>query len=246
MIKLGAAIFVNLLTALRIVGVFCLVPLYLKEGALAAAKLSMICYFTDFADGLIARKAKVSTFFGSVFDGIADKLFTVANLILLVTMTKFAIFPILCEIAIFIIQTIRYSKNANVKSSKTGKFKTLVISITVILIYLVIDINKLTILSPKAINYISSLDQFKLIGVIFIPLYIFEVLTLLSYLVRFRSDPEVCEEPYSKIEIKLKKPKNFKDKFDNFRLLWLNNDIYEKYKDSAGLKGLREFVKKNR
>ncbi|NMA51027.1 MAG: hypothetical protein GX951_04175 [Mollicutes bacterium] len=246
MIKLSVALFVNLLTALRIIGAIFLVPLYLKKGALAAASLSMICYFTDFLDGIIARKAKVSTFFGSVFDGTADKLFTVANLILLVTMTKYAVFPILCELAIFIIQTIRYSKNANVKSSKTGKFKTIVISMTVILIYLVIDIKKITFLNANFINYVTSLDQVKLLGTIFMPLYIFEILTLASYLVRFRSDKEVIQESYSDIDIKLKKPKSFKDKFYNFRLLWLNNDIYEKYKDSAGLKGLREFVKKNR
>ena len=126
--KLIAILLVNLLTTLRIVGVFLLVPIYHRYGGVSAAKLSIGCYFTDLLDGVIARKCKVSTFFGSCYDGVADKAFTCANLLVLFTITKWAIVPILFEIAIIGIQTIKYQQNENVQSSKAGKLKTSVAS----------------------------------------------------------------------------------------------------------------------
>ena len=73
--KVGAIVVVNLLTTVRIIGVICLLPIYLRYGGVAAALLSIACYFTDFIDGLIARKCHASTFFGSTYDGVADKMF---------------------------------------------------------------------------------------------------------------------------------------------------------------------------
>ena len=242
MIKLIAILLVNVLTAMRIVGVFCLLPIFYRHGGVAAAILSILCYFTDCLDGIIARKAKVSTFFGSVFDGVADKAFSVANLILLFTITKYAIIPILCEIAIITVQTIKYQRNENVQSSKAGKLKTWVIGLTVILLYFVIDINKLTFLSTDFINYILSLDPAKLFGIMFIPLYIFEFLTLFLYLKFLGEKHPALEIP--KIDIKLKPVKCFKDRWDNFCTLWLNHEFYEKYKDSAGLKEIKKQIKK--
>ena len=77
-------IFVNLLTMLRIIGVFMMIPVYFNYGGLYAAILSICCYLTDCIDGFLARKFHVATFFGSMFDGVADKLFSCSNLIILV------------------------------------------------------------------------------------------------------------------------------------------------------------------
>ena len=66
---------------------------------------------------------------------------------------------------------------------------------------------------------------------------------IISYFKNF----DKCEvNDISKIDIKLKKPKNFKDRWDNFCTLWLNYDFYMKYKDSAGLKTIRRQIKNNR
>ena len=243
--KIFAVILVNLLTTVRIVGVVCLLPIFLHFGGVAAALLSIACYLTDWIDGIIARKCHVSTFFGSVFDGVADKMFSVANLIVLFTITKYAIVPILFEAAIIIIQTIKYHKNENVQSSKTGKLKTWIVSLTVVLLYLLIDIKSLTFLPSNFINYIAGLNQVKLFGLVFIPLYIFEVLTLLSYL-KFLKNYNPAQKPeYPKVDIKLKPATSLKNRFDNFCTLWLNNEFYEKYKDCAGLKEIKRSIQKN-
>lgn len=246
MVKTFIMLFVNILTTMRILGVICLLPIYLKLGGIAAGMLSIGCYLTDCIDGIVARKAHVSTFFGSFYDGLADKLFTVANLLVLFTITKFAIFPIACEIAIVTIQSIKFSKNANVQSSKIGKIKTWIISLTVILLYLVSDIEAIKFLPIGFVNKIVGMNKVTLYGVMFAPLYIFEILTLISYLLyKDNYDPKKTVE-FSKINIKLKKAKTFKDKWNNFCVLWFNNEFYEKYKDSAGLKDIRKYVKNNR
>lgn len=240
--KLGAIILVNLLTLIRIIGVFLLYPIYHRYGGVAAASLCVFCYFTDFLDGLIARRAHVSTFLGSIMDGTADKLFTVANLILLLTITKLAIIPILFELAIVAIQGFKFKKNINVQSSYMGKLKTWVISITVIALYLITDINNVHILPDNIISYIAN-NELLIMNLVLIPLYIFEVLTLISYLKFLKTyDPkEKIVAP--KINVKLKKPTSFKDKWDNFVSIYLNNEIYEKYKDSAGIKDILKQIK---
>ena len=167
--KIIAIILVNMLTMVRIIGVVCLVPIYLKHGGTAAAIFSIGCYFTDWIDGIIARRCHVSTFFGSVFDGVADKMFSVANLIVLFTITKYAIVPIIFEAAIIIIQTIKYHRNENVQSSKAGKLKTWVISLTVIILYFLIDIRSLTFLPITFIRSVLQCNQVHLFGYIFIP-----------------------------------------------------------------------------
>lgn len=234
---------VNMITMIRVIGVFLLLPIYIKYGGVATAILSIGCYLTDLIDGYIARKAHVSTFFGSMFDGIADKLFTLANLVLLVKISKNAILPISFEILIVIIQSIKFSQNENVQSSKVGKIKTWIIGITVISLYLITDIKNVPFITNNIIDIIMSVSRNVLIGWIFVPLDIFEILTLISYL-RIEKNEKKLE--LNKINIKLRNGKNIKDYFYNFSLVWLNHDFYIAYKDSAQLKDIRKYLKNNR
>ena len=73
-------IFVNLLTTIRIIGVFMIVPIFFKYGGIYAALVSIACYLTDSIDGFLARNLNASTFFGSLFDALSDKAFLVINL----------------------------------------------------------------------------------------------------------------------------------------------------------------------
>lgn len=244
--KLIAIILVNLLTTIRIIGVFCLLPIYLKYGGVAAAILSIACYLTDLIDGALARKCHVATFFGSGFDGLADKLFSCANLVVLFTITKYAIIPILFELTIIIIQYIKFEKNINVKSSFVGKAKTWVVSLTVITLYLLIDINSLTFLPSSFISYINSIDKMTLYGVVFIPLYIFEILTVYSYLKFLEKYDPKDDIVIPEIDLKLKPATSLKNRFDNFCAFWLNNEFYEKYKDADGLKKIRKVIKESK
>ena len=59
---------VNLITLLRVIGTIFLIPYYRCFGSLKAGLFSLICNVTDVFDGSLARKWKVSTFFGSLFD----------------------------------------------------------------------------------------------------------------------------------------------------------------------------------
>lgn len=245
--KLIAILIVNLLTSIRIIGVVCLVPIYLNEGGLAAAAWSVFCYLTDWIDGILARKWHVATFFGSMFDGAADKLFSLANLFILFAISKFAIFPIICEVIIVIIQTIKYNNNINVKSSMVGKAKTWVVSLTVISLYLISDIESITILNPTFIAQVKSLNQINLYAMIFAPLYLFEILTIISYLAIKKEDiPTTFKLIPEEINIRFKPKTCLKNELYNFYTFWLNNEFYEKYKDSAGLKDIRKYLKGNR
>lgn len=245
--KLLVMIIVNLLTSIRVVGVICLVPIYLNEGGLAVAAWSVFCYLTDWIDGILARKFHAATFFGSVFDGAADKLFSLANLIILLAISKFAIFPILCEVIIVIIQTIKYNNNINVKSSMVGKAKTWVVSLTVIALYLISDIEAITILNPTFIEQVKALNPTSLYAIAFAPLYLFEILTIISYLAIKKEDiPKEVKIDAEEIKIRFKPKTSFKNGVYNFCSFWLNNEFYEKYKDSAGLKEIRKYLKENR
>lgn len=238
-------IFVNLLTTVRIIGVFMMIPVYFNYGGLYAAILSICCYLTDCIDGFLARKFHVATFFGSMFDGVADKLFSCSNLIILFKVTKYSIASIIFELAVVLIQFIKFQKNINVKTSKIGKIKTIVMSITVILIYLVTDINSLTFLSNDFINYINNLNSNILYLTLFTPLYIFQILTLYSYLKFLRTYDTTSKEDIPVVDINLKPKTSIKNRWDNFVTIWLDNDFYEKYKDSQGLKGIRKEIKHN-
>lgn len=245
--KFGAILLVNLLTSIRVIGVICLIPIYLNEGGVAAAAWSVFCYLTDWIDGILARKLHVATFFGSMFDGAADKMFSLANLAILFAISKLAIFPILCEVVIVLIQTIKYNKNINVKSSLAGKAKTWVISMTVIMLYLISDIESITILNPTFIDKVQALNQIHLYAVVFAPLYIFEVLTIISYIAIKKEErrPKIHIDP-NELNIRFKPKTSFKNELHNFCAFWLNNEFYEKYKDSSGLKEIRKYLKGNR
>lgn len=235
-------VFVNLLTMVRIIGVFMMIPVYFRYGGLYAAYLSVGCYLTDCIDGFLARKYHVSTFFGSMFDGVADKLFSCSNLIILFNVTKYSIISIVLELLVVIIQFVKFQKNINIQSSKLGKIKTIVMSITVILVYLITDINKLTFLSSNVISYVNSHNLYLYL---FIPLYIFQILTLYSYLKFLKTYDKKEVKKIPKVDIYLKPKTTIKNRISNFCTIWLNNEFYEKYKDSEGLKAIRIEIKEN-
>ena len=118
-------IFVNLLTMVRIIGVFMMIPVYFNYGGLYAAILSICCYLTDCIDGFLARKFHVATFFGSMFDGVADKLFSCSNLIILFKVTKYSIASIIFELAVVLIQFIKFKKISMLKHQKLVRLKQL-------------------------------------------------------------------------------------------------------------------------
>jgi phosphatidylglycerophosphate synthase len=247
MTNIPALIIVNILTTIRILGVIVLVPVYLIYGSGYTALLAMGCYFTDFLDGIIARKFHASTFFGSAYDVLADKLFTCANLLVILSVTNFAIIPIFFEILIIIIGVAKYKRNINVQSTKMGKIKTWVMGLTVIAVYMAINLDNLTrIFGFNFINHINNIDKTILYLVIFMPLYVFELLTVISYL-KFLDTYDINEKTkLPKLPVKLKPRDGMKNFWYNFRITWLNNELYEQFKDYNAQREVWQALKKNR
>lgn len=228
---------VNLLTFIRVIGIVVLVAIYNKFGGYVAGIVSMICYLTDSIDGILARKWHASTFFGALFDGVADKLFTIVNFIVLYLITPYALIPIIIEFLIVILQTFKYSRNLNVQSNMVGKFKVWVLAISVVLTFMISDVNQITILPVAFRNYILSLSPNVLYLILLMPAIVMELLTLISYALEILI-PKNVEILSAKQEKKKIPNLNGKDFWDYFKKVWLNPDFYEKHKDDSNLRDL--------
>lgn len=146
----------NKITILRL----CLIPLFViffyqsAEGwKIAAACVFAFAAFTDFLDGYIARKYNVVTTIGKFLDPIADKVLVSTALISLLSHTKlmgaydwlpvtFGIFisVILArELIISGFREIAAEKHVVLAAGLTGKIKTIVQDITIIVLLLAID-----------------------------------------------------------------------------------------------------------
>ncbi|HIE35834.1 MAG TPA: CDP-diacylglycerol--glycerol-3-phosphate 3-phosphatidyltransferase [Candidatus Omnitrophica bacterium] len=137
----------NWLTLLRIVLSFVCIWLILKNtffSLLGAFFVFLMASFTDFLDGFLARKRKIVSDLGKLFDPIADKILIVgvfcAFLQLRVVNAWIVIVIMLRE---FIITSLRlYSLNKGIvlEAKKWGKHKTLsqVLGIIVIFILLIL------------------------------------------------------------------------------------------------------------
>jgi CDP-diacylglycerol---glycerol-3-phosphate 3-phosphatidyltransferase len=121
----------NILTLVRIA----LVPVFIMffyidiaYNQAYALLIFLIATFTDFADGVIARRTNCITDFGKLMDPMADKLLVCAGVIMLVSVTK--IHPVIGIILIsreFIISSFRLLAVSNGKviaAGVLGKYKT--------------------------------------------------------------------------------------------------------------------------
>lgn len=253
----------NLFTALRTIGIVCLIPVFKIYGGIATALLSAGCFATDFIDGFLARKLDSSTFFGSLFDGISDKAFLIVNMILLMTITPLAIIPIIAELGIATVQSLKYEKNLNVKSNMIGKAKMWVAGITVTLAYLLADQNFINYLGADIATKISQLGEIKLFGITLAPLVLSEIATLSSYIKEFVTenkqnkdvenilennqdtikDDERNEEKENP-EVKETLEESLNDM--TLKDMLFDHEFYERHKDEGNLKLIRKMAKKKR
>lgn len=143
---------VNGLTLSRI-GATILMPLMLSMLSSSVFLLVIgLILFTDFLDGLLARKWGVSTIFGSLLDMSADKIFGISLLVVLSTMYPIMTIPLVLEVLIGAIN-IKNAKNGGLgKSSEIGRIKTWVMGLSVCSILL-------TGLSNDLLKEINTLDM---------------------------------------------------------------------------------------
>lgn len=239
-------IITNLVTLLRVIGIFALIPVYKIYGGIAAFLLSAGCFLTDCIDGLMARGLKSSTFFGSLFDAVSDKAFLVVNMVLLMSISPLAVVPILFELGIAYTQSVKYNKEMNVQSNKFGKVKMWVAGIVISLSYLLVDKTFLNYLGSNLMVNINNLDEMKLFSCLFMPLVISETLTLGSYIKEYFDENKKMTP--SMIKSKEKEEKKIEKEIKNasFKEILFEHEYYEKYKDYGNLKLVRTLSKKNR
>lgn len=155
----------------------------------------IIAYITDFIDGMIARKTDTVTEFGQVFDPIADKLLSMAHLLVIFNQGKL---PILI-LALFILREIfvtalRVESNVIMPASNYGKYKTIALAIaqTIIILFPYSTIlNTVLLLPALALSIISAYDYYKAVSTTKLDM------RLLMQIVRFICVPVLIFMPYT-------------------------------------------------
>ncbi len=142
---------VNGLTTSRIVGMVLLPVLFNALSAPIFLLVVASLLFTDFLDGFLARKFKVSTIGGSLLDMGADKLFGMSILVVLGTMYPVMFIPLLLEGIIMGVNVMGVSKGSVGKSSEIGRIKTWIMGLSMCSLLLVG-------LSPELSKSISNLN----------------------------------------------------------------------------------------
>lgn len=231
-------IIINMLTLIRVIGTIVLIPIYQNYGGMYVGILALICYLTDSIDGILARKWGASTFFGALFDGVADKLFTIVNFIVLYLITPYALIPILFEIAIIVIQFLKFALKLNVKSNIIGKLKVWILAMSVVLTFLVSDVSSLTILTNEIRGYILGIPSKTLYFWLLFPSIIMEALTFISYVLELFVPQKIKVLVEEQKELKMPKLKG--NIWENFKEIWLNPEFYKEHKNDTNLKDLKK------
>jgi len=230
-------LFINILTLVRVIGTIILVPIYKVYGGVAVGILSFVCYLTDSIDGILARHWNVSTFIGSLFDGVADKLFTIINFVVLYLITPYALIPILFECLIVLIQFLKFSNNLNVQSNIIGKSKVWILAMCAVLTFLASDINSISFLSLEFRNEVVNGLSGNLYFWLLFPAILMELLTFISYILEIFAPKKIKILNKSKKDLVIPKLEG-KNAWEKFKSIWLNPTFYNEHKNDANLKAL--------
>ncbi len=136
----------NILTAIRIVLIIPIVVLLFGnyQEKIISGSLLFLAGVTDYLDGIIARKYKLSSDLGMFLDPLADKLLIISILIAFLKLDP-SIFPywmvwiIICRE--FVVTAIRIGgieRNSKVNTLYIGKLKTLSQLLTILLIFILL------------------------------------------------------------------------------------------------------------
>ena len=226
---------INFLTLIRIIGVILIIPIYHRFGGYYVGILTFICYLTDSLDGILARKWHASTFFGALFDGTADKLFTIMNFVVLYLITPYALISIILELLIILTQFIKFKKKLNLKSNIIGKCKVWFLAICVVLTFFLSDISHMPLLSVEIKNNLMSFNPSILYLILLSPAIIMEIFTLISYILEIIAPKKIKRLNVKHNEMIVPELKN-KTKWERFKYIWLNPEFYDKHKNDSNLR----------
>ncbi len=224
-IKIIELVLVNAITLCRLFGALFLPIAYHLYGINFVALVTIFLFITDAIDGFLARRLKISTFFGCSMDALSDKVLNATLFILLGIEYRYMIPPLIIEILILYISYLTYKNGGNVKSTKTGKIKTIILDVCVILSLILLSIPKLNI-DGKVIKYIVSNTDFYIIILSSI-ITISCLIALLDYIKRYKNAR--FNPKYIKVKKRKKTGKSFKE------IITRSFDIeyYSKHKDES-------------
>lgn len=155
----------NLLTLLRLISPFFIIPLTITGNFKSAGIIALIASFTDTVDGYIARKYNCVSEFGRLLDSVTDKFFA-GSLLILISCYYPLLFINLCiEIMIILIVILSQIKGNNPYTKAIGKIKTFFLFIMIFSFFII----KADIISEKILYPIQLLTA------------ILQVLTFISY-----------------------------------------------------------------
>ena len=154
-----AIVLVNFITSLRIFGSFILIPVYIRYDGIVSGLTALAFLGTDCIDGFLARHLKAQTFFGCILDAISDKVFGIVCLALLSSFNPIFLSILFLEILITVVNNLSLSKGNNVQSSFLGKVKTILLSMTIIISFLIIEPSKLLDLLNISSGFIYNILQ---------------------------------------------------------------------------------------
>ena len=219
---------INLITCTRLIGAFSLPFVFMSKGAPFGAIITIILFSTDCIDGFLARKLNASTFFGAGMDALSDKLLNICSFSLLGITYNKMLLPLLLEIAIMYANYSTYRYGGNVKSSKAGKIKTIILDIFVILSFCLLALQYFK-LNNNITTYLINKTEC-LINIFSCIITISCLFALGDYIKKnkeARKNPKAIE-----IKIETKKIKPFKKLAKDL----LSTKYYQKHKEESIMK----------
>lgn len=126
-------IFVNGLTLIRLISTFLLPIVWNFLNHPSILIFVIIILLTDFLDGFLARKFKVSTLLGSILDSVADKMFGIAIIVVIATYYKSFYLVLFMELLIASINIIAAFRGAKTFSSLLGRAKMWVLGLAIVI-----------------------------------------------------------------------------------------------------------------
>ncbi len=167
----------NILTSIRLLSPFILIPLFYFNKLKIAFIMIIIFALTDTFDGYFARKYNAISTFGKYLDAFVDKVFALTILISLIIKTVIynnnfylIIITIILELIISCINLYSFFKELKPSSTKWGKIKTIFLFSLLALLFL-----------NKVINLPSNLLLiFNIITIIL------QLITIISYFMQIK------------------------------------------------------------
>lgn len=173
-----SVVLVNLITLIRVIGAFFLVPIFLNFGTFWLGIAVLLFISTDSIDGFLARRLQASTFFGAAFDALSDKFFNIIVLFIVSYIEPKMFIVLFLEIGILLISLHSAFKGNKSKTSILGKIKMIILSLSIISI-LLLDSYPFMIekFNLPMIDYKNIINILSMINVIF------DAITFVVYLI---------------------------------------------------------------